>query len=69
MTADEHVNQSPFQQDDVFTMEINCLRSEITLQNQRTEIKHSIQVSREQVPMPWQIVINLNGHGDRIRLN
>jgi hypothetical protein len=64
------INQprSDIKQGDTIEIEIDCNNSKIALENKRTNIKSVLDIDQKQFPLPWQIIINLDHHGDRIRL-
>jgi bifunctional DNA-binding transcriptional regulator/antitoxin component of YhaV-PrlF toxin-antitoxin module len=64
------INQprSNIKQGDTIEIRIDCNNSKIVLENKRTNIKSELDIDQKQSPLPWQIIIYLDHHGDRIRL-
>jgi hypothetical protein len=55
-------------QGDTSEIEINCNNSKIALKNLQTSENYELPIDLQQSPFPWQILINFNRHGDRVRL-
>ena len=56
------------QQGDTVEIVVDCVHSKIILKNLRTHQEDELGVSQWQIPLPWQIEITLDRHGDRIRI-
>ncbi len=55
-------------QSDIIEIEIDCTNSKIALKNLQTNKNYELPIDLQQYPFPWQILINFDRHGDRVRL-
>ncbi len=55
-------------QGDTIEIEIDCINSKIALKNLQTNKNYELPIDLQQSPFPWQILINFDRHGDRVRL-
>ncbi|CAF2496832.1 unnamed protein product [Rotaria sp. Silwood2] len=49
-------------------IEIDCVNLKIALNNKQINEKYELDIDLDQSPLPWQIIIKLDHHGDRVHL-
>ncbi|CAF4641666.1 unnamed protein product [Rotaria sp. Silwood1] len=55
-------------QNHTIEMKIDCNKLKIVLNHKEMNEKYELDIDRKQTPLPWQIIIKLDHHGDRVRL-
>ncbi|CAF4830041.1 unnamed protein product [Rotaria sp. Silwood1] len=55
-------------QNHTIEMKIDCNKLKIVLKHKEMNEKYELDIDRKQTPLPWQIIIKLDHHGDRVRL-
>ncbi|CAF1101989.1 unnamed protein product [Rotaria sordida] len=55
-------------QENTIEIEIDCDNLKIALNNKQMNEKYELDIDRKQFPLPWQIIIELDHNGDRVRL-
>jgi len=63
------LQERDIKQGDLIEIEIDCRNTKITLTNKQTNRKYELNIDLEQSPLPWQIFINFDRLGDRVRLH
>lgn len=63
-----HSFQCEIKSGDIITIKIDCENTKIVCCNKRTNQNYEFNLNLNNTPLPWQILITLNRHRDRIRL-
>lgn len=63
-----YARRNPIESYDILELELDCINLKMTLKNHRTNRQYQFDVDLDSIPLPWEIIFQLDHHSDRLRI-